>query len=581
MCDDSDPSTLSTAGGAFEITDATQAQRDQFALVVEVVVGSTIDEDDEGVALTKPLTLTAPAGFEFISPLTTMVQNEVEGGATAADAEAAVQQKLGTTLDLNSDYVAGKASGDDADEYAQLHQVAQVTARVISDNMDTLADAAAANDISLDNLISAIVDEVFDALAEITTQVEEIADAGTAFDPDAVAGNTDIGLDEDNIDDVVEQNEAEDAATTVDMSQLLLSPGLTWFWAEIESGLLTAEYGAIYNDVQGNFQDNVLYWNGATFESATGTGTEAGYILTSTGWEPVSDLDTPDSLVGGVDGSITITKAGGAFVERLIATEVDLTGLNTRAVMNDVEDGDGIWGEYLVAGAVFPVGSKGYALADNGSDDVYTFQDYDSCQATVGGLCSYVYVQNGPTDGQAQSFTEIETATAYTFSNVDLDDLNGIKGVEVAYSSTHKLWAEVVTGGVVNYYKVGRDHSTPDVSFLGASTWSPVSLNATAAIELVVIPEVMSFEDIAEDGNVILGLIAGYIREADHENVSGVNNAPQLRLLNQTATAAVTGSHFSLVNLPLALQPLCEDGNTDWDGLFENIATQWGTVADY
>ncbi len=547
-CDDTDPQTTSTAGGAFEITDATQAQRDQFALLVEVVVGATIDEDNEGVALTKPLTLTAPAGFSFVSPLSTMVQNEVEGGATAAEAEAAVQAKLGTTISLNEDYVAGQNSGTDEQkaEYEQLHQVAQVTARVISDNMDTLASAAAANNISLDDLISAIIDEVFDALAEITETVEEIADAGTTFDPDTIADNTDLGLDENNIDDVVEQNQAEDAATPVDMAELLLSPGLTWFWAEIEDGSLEAEYGAIYNDGSGNFQEDMLVWNGSIFESQTST-PDAGYILKATGWELVSDLDTPDSVVGGADGSIIITKAGGDFIERLISTEVDLAGLNTRTVMNDAEDGDGVWGEYLVADATFPAGSKGYTLAENGSDDAYVFEDYDECEATVGGLCSSTYVQNGPIEGQAQSFAEIITDTAYTFTNVDQDDLNGIKGVEVAYSSTHKLWAEIVTGGVVNYYKVGQDHNTPDVSFLGASTWSTVSLNTDAAIEIVIIPAIYEFEYVEEDGNFILGLIAGYIRAADHEG-SGDTTA-RLRLLNETAAAAVTGSHFSLDNL--------------------------------
>ncbi len=557
ICDDDEPSTTSITGGGFEITDATQVQRDAYPLLVEIVVGSTVDEDTitgdapTGVAFEKPLTLTAPVGYEFISPLTTMVQNEVEGGATASAAETAVQNKLGTTLDLNSDYVAGKASGENEEEYEQLHQVAQVTARVISDNLVTLEQAASDNNISLDDLISAIVDEVFDALEAITETVEEIADSGAVFDPDAVANTVDeeiIDLEPDTIEDVIAQKEAEEAATSVDMSQLLLTPGLTWFEAEIEDGSLKAEYGAIYNDVNGDFQEDMLVWNGSTFESQAGT-PEAGYILKATGWELVSDLDIPDSVVGGVDGSITITKAGGDFIERLISTEVDLAGLNTRTVMNDAEGGYGIWGEYLVADATFPAGSKGYTLADNGSDDAYVFEDWDGCVDTVGGLCSSVYVQNGPLDGQAQSFSEIKTTTAYTFTDVDLDDLNGIKGVEVAYSDSHKLWAEIVDGGVVNYYKVGQDHSAPDVSFLGASTWSAVALSADVAIELVIIPEVMSFDDIAEDGNVILGLIEGYIRMADHEGVDGGSNEPQLRLLNSIAVAVVVGNNFSLDNL--------------------------------
>ena len=549
-CDANDPTATSGEGGAFSITDATQAQRDQFPLLVEVVVGTTIDEDNAGVALTKPLTLTAPAGYGFISPLSTMVQNEVEGGSTASAAEEAVQAKLGTTLDLDSDYIEGKASGSNAEEYEQLHQVAQVTARVISDNMETLADAAAENNISLDDLISAIVDEVFDALDEIATEVEEIAaDDNQTFDPDAVATEVNdelVDLAPETIEEQVEQNQAEEAATSVDMSQLLLAPGLTGFWAEIDMGNLNADYWTIYNNAQGDFQEDIKIWDSGSGAFVVDSGTpEPGYILKAAGWEAVANLDTPDSIVGGVDGTITITKAGGAFIERLISTEVDLTGLNTRLTMNDVEDGDGIWGEYLAVDTVFPAGSKGYTLADNGSDTAYIFEDWDDCGGSlVGGLCSFSYVQNGPVDGQAQSFSDIMSTTAYVFTDVDADDLVGIKAVEVGYSDTHKLWAEIVTGGVVNFYKVGQDHGSPDVSFLGASTWGTVTLNPAAAIELVMIPETFEFDYIAEDGNVILGLIAGYIRQADIEGAGG--NDPQLRLLNATATAAVTGSNFSL-----------------------------------
>ena len=166
--------------------------------------------------------------------------------------------------------------------------------------------------------------------------------------------------------------------------------------------------------------------------------------------------------------------------------------------MNTADDGDGVWGDYL--------------------------------------------------DATAQSFTDITSTTAYTFADVDADDLNGIKGVEVAYSDTHKLWAEVVNGGAVNFYKVGQNHGSPDVGFLGASTWSTVSLNTAAAIEIVVIPEVLEFDDLAGEGNIILGLIEGYIRKADIEGHDDGLNTPELSLLNATAAAAVIGSNFSLTN---------------------------------
>jgi hypothetical protein len=585
-CDADDPTATSGAGGKFTIEGATKEQRDTFALLVEVVVGTTTDEDNAGVVLTKPLTLSAPAGYGFISPLSTMVQSKVESGSTPVEAKKAVQDKLGTTLDLDSDYIAGKASGANAEDYKRLHQVAQVTARVISDNIVKLQAVAndPANNISIEDLISAIVDEVFEALDEITKQVEVIAaDPEADFNPDTVAQAVDeevIDLEPDTVAGVIEQNKAQEAATTVDMSALLLAPGLTGFWAEIEYGSLSADYWTIYNDTNGDFKSDELEWSGNGFVSPTGT-PDTDYILKASGWVVVTDFDTPDSMVGGTDGTITITKAGGDVITRLISTEVDLTGLNTRTVMNRVEDGDGIWGEYLDSGATFPAGSKGYTLADNGSDVAFIFEDGDWCDGSlVGGLCAYSYVQNGPNDGQAQSFADIESSTAYSFTGTPAADIEGIKGVEIAYTNTHKLWAEIVTGGVVNYYKVGKDHSTPDVSFLGASTWSAVALNPAAAIELELIPGVLSFGDIAEDGNVILGLIAGYIRQTDLDGGGDGDSEPQIRLLNKTAADAVTGVNFSLANAPLELSALCEIGNTAWVEGVNTSADIFSTAVD-
>ena len=598
-CDADEPSTTSVAGGAFEINDATQEQRDSFPLLVEVVVGTTVDEDTiseaapAGVAFSKPLTLTAPVGYEFISPLTTMVQSEVEKGSSEAEAEAVVQEKLGTTLDLGADYIAGKASGANAAEFEQLHQVAQVTARVISENYDNLQTVADNNaDVSIDDLISAIVSEVFEALDEITEQVAAVAaDPDTEFNADTLAQVIDdevVDLEPDTIEEVIEQDKATEAATGVDMSELLKSPGLFVFETEKnDDGTVDIGYAAVYNDADGNFQADAFGWSGFTFNPVTDTDMDSDeggpvYILGGSGWVLTPGFWTIDSITGFADGRIELSRANGSVIDRLISREVDLSGLNTRVVMGEVDDVDGLWGNYLSATATFPAAAKGYTVAENGSDDVYVFEDWDGCDTPVGGLCSFAYVQNNATltDGQAQSFAAITSATAYALSGVDDADLNGIKGVELDYSSTHKLWAEIVAGGAVNYYKVGHDHSNPSVSFLGASTWSSVALNAAAAIELVTIPELMEFDDAAENGRIVLGLIDGYIRQAWYRN-SADSNVPQLRLLNATATAAVTGSNFSLDNLPLALRPLCEDGNTDWDGLFENIATQWGTVADY
>ncbi|MBJ6878090.1 hypothetical protein JG665_19155, partial [Vibrio cholerae] len=79
------------------------------SLLIEVVAGQTKDADYGDKPLTKSYRLSAPPSSSFISPLTTLVHNEIENGRTLEEAKAAVQAKLGTKLDLAADYVAGKS----------------------------------------------------------------------------------------------------------------------------------------------------------------------------------------------------------------------------------------------------------------------------------------------------------------------------------------------------------------------------------------------------------------------------------------------------------------------------------------
>jgi hypothetical protein len=560
-CGANEPTVITGAGGTFTMGDATQAQRDTYPLLVEVVVGTTVDLDNPDTALTKKLTLSAPAGYGFISPLTTMVQNEVEGGATSAAAEAAVQEKLDTTLSLDEDYVAGKASGDNADEYEKLHQVAQVTARVISDNMETLAAAATENSISLDDLISAIVDQVFDALDEIATQVEAIDESGEKFDPDTVAtevNNELVDLAPETIDEQVDQNQAEAAAVETSLVAAMKAGGLNWMWAEKNNygaeDVFEAEYGAIEFDVNNAFSETIYKWNGSEFELDTSVDdNDVAYILNGSGeWIILEGGDDDGKFIAEVDGSIRIEYGvvPNTYSNRLSGVEVDISGLNTRIIANQADDGDGIWGEYLLDTAVFPQGSKGYQLSHAGSDEPYIFEDYSGCEQPVNGLCSSVYLQDGAGDnsGVAETFAAITSATAYTLTDGTLTDIQAIKGVEIAYYDNSKLWAEIVEGGVVNYYKVSDDHAA--ITLLGSATWAMVA-GSTVAMELQSIASIQDVESDFENGNPVLAIILGAVRIASHE-LGGENNGSGIQLLNGVAIAALIGDHFSLSNLGTA-----------------------------
>jgi hypothetical protein len=583
ICDDGEPSTTSSTGGVFEITDATQEQRDTYPLLVEVVVGTTIDEDNEGVVLTKPLTLTAPVGYSFVSPLSTMVQNEVEGGATSSAAEQAVQEKLGTTLSLDEDYIAAQESGDYSEaqeaEFERLAQVAQVTARVISDNLATLQEAAASNNVSLDDLISAIVDQVFDALDEIATQVDVIAaDENTDFNPDAVAAQVDeelIDLEADTIEEQVQQNQAEEAATVTNLANLVNGDGPYWFWSEIEGDVLSAEYG-VFKLNDGTLVDEEFEWTGSGFAPLIAEG-DAGYVLDSTnGWTAVANVDELNNVIANEDGSIDLIQADSLITARFSGKETDLEGLNVKVVMSSVDDGDGHWADYLPNDLVFLAGAKGYELIDAGSDELYLFEDWSGCleENKVGGLCSFTFLQNGSESqyGEAATLAEITSATAYTLTDGGFGDVNAIKAVEVAHGPTNKVWAEIVTGGDVNYYAVNNDHSS--ITLLGNATWQELTIGVETIYELQPIAILNNYETNLEGNEtLVLAVIANYVRNAHHELVS--TEPEGVGLLNKLAADTVL-DNFSLANYEEPAVPAEVDLSSIWAvyDLAQNSAPQ-------
>ncbi|WP_429885498.1 hypothetical protein [Geoalkalibacter halelectricus] len=131
---------------------------DECVIVVNVVAGQTIDEDDPDNFVDRDYTLMAPAGRpDFVSPLSTLVQGHVDAGKGLVEAEELVSTGLGLddSTSLYLDYIEG--------ENADLHEMAQIVAATFA------AYQAGSAELEMSRK------EMMERIVELTTQkLEEI-----------------------------------------------------------------------------------------------------------------------------------------------------------------------------------------------------------------------------------------------------------------------------------------------------------------------------------------------------------------------------------------------------------------------
>ena len=140
--DSGEPMAISAAGGTFTLS-INPGEGAKYSVVVEVIAGATIDEDD-GKPVVDSYLLEAPPGrWPFVSPLTTLVNLEMAKNPTMMlqKAELKVKRQLGIDdeISLSDDYLAPLPG--QAVEAQRTHKVAQVVASL----MGTLRSAIAAN----------------------------------------------------------------------------------------------------------------------------------------------------------------------------------------------------------------------------------------------------------------------------------------------------------------------------------------------------------------------------------------------------------------------------------------------------
>lgn len=432
VCDRGEPSATTGPNGDFTIN-ASPSDVNSATILVEIIAGVTEDQDNPGVKVDKAYSLSAPAGYKFVSPITTLVQAEVEKtGGSVSTAVNALKARLGTEVDFDEDYVAGQSDPEKGAEfqaaYEKLHKVAQVVATVIRNNLDNVSvDQDSANFKEVLKLVVAKVDV---ALESINSAVEN--DSAAEFDPQTLlTNNEDITnsteVNTDSLADELALQEDIDAATTANLGTLL-SAGVYWLEYDYnESNQPEIGYGVTMFD--GETTSNTFYtWNGSSFASQSAEAFIANsskptsremvecldncyenteLLLTDAGWV-VANFD--DDNQGGdgpsfdgvnSDGSVLMTQ--GPIQVRLAGEEFDLSGNKIKGTLNGT--GDWEWASLITTGTTFTAGAKGYKLNTSVAEDVFIMPNFnDSCtsgdnqedQSSIAGNCNLVRFINAP-----------------------------------------------------------------------------------------------------------------------------------------------------------------------------------------
>lgn len=120
-CDASLPSTTTDASGSYTL----KVSGDVTGKQLDVLV--TPDTTDGGSKFTSTFTMSAvvSGSTQNITPLTTMVVAQIKSGKSQADATAAIQNLVGSSVDPNADYVA---SGDASTTAIAASMVSRMTA---------------------------------------------------------------------------------------------------------------------------------------------------------------------------------------------------------------------------------------------------------------------------------------------------------------------------------------------------------------------------------------------------------------------------------------------------------------------
>ncbi|WP_237156663.1 thrombospondin type 3 repeat-containing protein [Photobacterium leiognathi] len=240
--DKNEPFAISKDGGVADLDVSGIDNPEQYSVMVKAIAGKTVDEDTvtetnkAGVPIAKPFVLSAPAGESIISPLSTLVQINMNNQMTKEEALAKVAQDLNIeTSTILSDYVesnlgdvASKANaivelGIVPESVEELTQDIQELENKLSEHVETIKQVVNGQLIIKDENGKAVIvpnaDKDDDGIIDAKDAFPEDASEWFDTDSDGIGNNKDTDDDGDGVadaDDVFPLDSTESVDTDGD-----------------------------------------------------------------------------------------------------------------------------------------------------------------------------------------------------------------------------------------------------------------------------------------------------------------------------------------------------------------------------
>lgn len=352
--DAGEPSTTTNANGIYQLSGVTAGEVAAYPVVV-YVPPTAVDMDNPGVPVGTEYVLSAPPGKpEFISPVTTLVHNQLESNPAldVAAAESAVKAQLGVTsagVSLFDDFVAKKTEpGANSDDYDKIHKVAQVVATVIGNNMDAIQTAAP--EVKLEDVIKVVVNEV---VKQLTTIAAQVPPAGTALDDTTKGTLVGTVTAPSTVEEINQAVVEVSVKPTVSTFQAILQ-GDGFYWIEGDSMYSSMLYE--YANIKLGSNNNTLVET--AYEYLNGNWTLSPddyqeYYLTANGWVLAGDGAASGTVTLNTDNTVTWTHTLTGNRMTVSVTSVNVAG---KPVAPFVKPS----GIQVTGDPVFPAGSEAY-----------------------------------------------------------------------------------------------------------------------------------------------------------------------------------------------------------------------------